>query len=259
MHQDFKYLRLSIPSGGIAQVALARPPVNAMNFAMRSEITAAFSMLGERNDVGAVILTGDGKMFSAGADLTDRPDTSRPGAYTDHNRNVRECFNAVLECPKPVIAAINGPAIGAGLVLATCCDILLASAEAWVAMPEVEVGLAGGPRHILRHFPQSDARLMMFTARRVPASELFRLNVISASLPRDELLAAAQDIASQITANSPAAVEAAKRSFILGEELPLHSGYRNEQLFTRELAKGPDFAEAQAAFREKRKPVFRKP
>jgi enoyl-CoA hydratase len=243
-------------SNTIASVTIARPPVNAQNRRFREECTRIFSVLSDRADVRAIILTGDGASFSAGADLKDRPDASEAGAYVIHNRSVRESFNAVLECSKPVIAAINGPAIGAGLVLASCCDILIASEVAWVSMPEVEVGLAGGVRHLLRHFGQSDARLMIFTARRIAAAELLRMGVISACVPADQLVMTARGVAEDIARNSPMAVRAAKGAFVLMEELPLHGGYRYEQTLSASLSRGDDYAEAQSAFREKRKPRF---
>ena len=111
----------------VATVRLSRPPVNAQNRRFREEIIAIFDALSDRTDVRAVVLTGEGKTFSAGADLKERPSLSEEiGAYPRHNRIVRESFNAVMECEKPVIAAINGAAIGAGCVLALCCDILIA-------------------------------------------------------------------------------------------------------------------------------------
>jgi len=134
----------------VATVTLARPPVNAQNRRFREEITAIFDTLSDRTDVRAVVLTGEGKTFSAGADLKERPSLEEIGAYPRHNRIVRESFNAVMECEKPVIAAINGAAIGAGCVFALCCDILIASEGAYLAMTEVDVGLAGGVSHVRR-------------------------------------------------------------------------------------------------------------
>jgi enoyl-CoA hydratase len=223
---------------------------------LRNECTRLFSVLSERPDVRAIVLTGAGKFFSAGADLKERPDSADPGAYPIHNRHVRETFNSILECTKPVIAAINGPAIGAGLVVASCCDILLASDDAWVSMPEVSVGLAGGARHMLRHFGQSDVRLLMFTGRRIPAPELYRMGVISACVPSADLLPLAKTLAAEIALNSPSAVRAMKASFLLTEEMPLHSGYRYEQTRSTELSKGEEHAEARRAFSEKRPPRF---
>jgi enoyl-CoA hydratase len=156
-----------------------------------------------------------------------------------------------------VIAAVEGAAIGAGCVVALVCDILLVAEEAFMSMTEVDYGLAGGVRHILRSFSPSDARLMIYTARRISGPELYRMNVASRCVPRDQLKAEAWSLAAEIASKVPLAVVAAKRSFGLTEEMPLRDGYRYEQTQTAALADTEDTREALAAFREKRKPVFK--
>jgi len=241
----------------VATVKLNRPPVNAQNRAFREELIALFDSLNDRQDVRAIVLTGEGKTFSAGADLKERPGLAGEiGAYPRHNRTVRESFNAVMECEKPVVAAVNGAAIGAGCVLALCCDILIAAEEAYFAMTEVDVGLAGGVAHVRRLFGESDARLLIYTARRIPGPELYRMGVVSACVPQGELLGAALGIAREIAAKSPLAVRAAKLSFMVTENLPLRDAYRFEQSQTVVLASTEDTKEAQRAFAEKRKPTF---
>jgi enoyl-CoA hydratase/carnithine racemase len=242
----------------VATVTLARPPVNAQNRRFREEITAIFDTLSDRTDVRAVVLTGAGKVFSAGADLKERPGLSEEiGAYPQHNRIVRESFNAVMECEKPVIAAINGAAIGAGCVLALCCDILIASEGAYLAMTEVDVGLAGGVSHVRRFFRESDARLLIYTARRITGPELYRMGVVSACVPAKAVLDTARGIAREIAAKSPLAVRTAKRSFSVTENMPLRDAYRFEQSQTVALASSEETKEAQRAFAEKRKPSFK--
>ena len=240
----------------VATVTINLPPVNAQNRKFREEITRIFDSLGERKDVRAIVLTGQGKIFSAGADLKDRPDPKIPGAYPTHGRNVREAFNCVMECEKPVIAAVNGAAIGAGCVLALVCDIIIAADEAYLSMTEVDYVLAGGVRHVRRHFGESDARLMIYTARRISGQELLRMRVASASVPREQVLDTARAIAREIATKSPAAVRAAKKSFLVTEQLPLQEGYKFEQSQTAALSTSDDFKEAQAAFADKRKPTF---
>ncbi len=241
----------------VATVTLARPPVNAQNRRFREEIITIFDALNDRSDVRAVVLTGEGKTFSAGADLKERPALDEIGAYPRHNRLVRESFNAVMECEKPVIAAINGAAIGAGCVLALCCDILIAADTAYLSMTEVEVGLAGGVSHVRRFFRESDARLLIYTARRVSGLDLFRMGVVSACVPLDKLIETAQAIARDIATKSPLAVRAAKRSFNVTEGMPLRDAYRFEQSLTVALAASDDTREALRAFAEKRRPVFK--
>ncbi|MBL6456103.1 enoyl-CoA hydratase/isomerase family protein [Belnapia sp. T6] len=257
MSETFETLTLEV-ADHVATVTLNRPPVNAQNAAFREEIVRVFDMLHDREDVRAVVLTGAGKAFSAGADLKERPNIAGiAGAYPAHNRRVRASFDCIMECGKPVIAAVNGAAIGAGCVLALSCDIILVAEEAYLSMTEVDVGLAGGVRHVLRHFGQSDARLMIYTARRMTGPELLRMNVASLCLPRAELLAAAQGIGREIAGKVPLAVQAAKRSFQVTEYMPLNDGYKFEQSQTVALASTEDTQEAWRAFAEKRRPVFK--
>jgi len=257
MAESYECLKVDVVDF-VATVRLARPPVNAQNRRFREETISVFDALNDRADVRSVVLTGEGKTFSAGADLKERPGLSAEiGAYPRHNRIVRESFNAVMECEKPVIAAINGAAIGAGCVLALCCDILIAAEAAYLAMTEVDVGLAGGVSHVRRHFRESDARLLIYTARRISGPELFRMGVVSACVPADALLDTAQGIARAIAAKSPLAIRAAKRSFDVTQDMPLRDAFRFEQSQTVALASSEDTKEAQRAFAEKRKPVFK--
>ncbi len=242
----------------VATVTMDAPPVNAQDRAFREESIRMFDILGASPDVRAIVLTGNGKAFSAGADLSERPAIlAEPGGYSRHNRLVRAAFDCVIECPKPIIAAVNGAAIGAGCVLALCCDIVVVAEEAFLSMTEVDYGLAGGVRHVLRSFSPSDARLMIYTAKRITGPELFRMNAASVCVPRESVVAEAQKIGALISEKVPLAVVAAKRSFGLTEEMPLRDGYRYEQTQTAALAETEDTKEALAAFREKRKPVFK--
>lgn len=240
----------------VATVTITRPPVNAQNNRFREEIAEVIDALGDRTDVRAIVLTGEGKAFSAGADLTERP-TQDPGHYTAHNRRVRASFDCLLECPKPIIAAVNGAAIGAGCVTALCCDVIIVSEKGFLQMTEVMVGLAGGVAHVRRHFGESDARMMIYSARRVYGPELYRMNVASACTDPNELLPTAYSLAADIAKASPSAVRAAKKSFQMTEGVSIYEGYRFEQGQTKALSTSEDTAEAMAAFREKRAPDFK--
>jgi enoyl-CoA hydratase len=242
----------------IATVTFDRPPVNAQNRQSREEAIHLFDALGDRDDVRCIILTSALKSFSAGADVKERVGlVQQPGDYVRHNRLTREYFYAITDCTKPVIAAVNGAAFGAGFVLALSCDIVIASEDAYFVMPELDVGLAGGAGFLMQHFSRSMARYMYFTARRIPAAELHRLGVITAVLPPDKLMAEARAIASEIAAKSPGAVAAVKRSFNVAEEMPTRDAYRYEQTITVDLSKTEDTKEAQRAFVEKRRPNFK--
>jgi enoyl-CoA hydratase/carnithine racemase len=241
----------------IAVVTMDAPPVNAQNAQFASELAAAFDAISDRDDVRVAILTGAGRVFSAGADMRARKSLgATPGERWQHMRRVRESFHAIRECTKPVIAAINGPALGAGLAVAASCDILLVAEEASLGLPEIDVGLLGGARHTMRLFGHSRLRRMLLTGYRVPGPELYRLGVVEACVPGPQLMEAAMAIAREIAGKSPTAVRLAKQSLNMVEELSLRDGYRYEQNMTVQLSGHPDSKEAIAAFLEKRKPRF---
>jgi enoyl-CoA hydratase len=254
---NLETVRLEV-SDYIATVTIDRPPVNAQNQKAREELIRVFDAISDRDDVRVAILTATGKVFSAGADVKERVGlVKEPGDYIRNNRLVREYFYAISDCAKPVIAAVNGPAFGAGFVLMLSCDIMLASDDAYFVVPELDVGLAGGARFLMDHFGKSMARYIYFTGRRIPAAELHRLGVITACVPHDKLIAEAMQIAREIAAKSPVAVREVKRAFNVVEEMPSRDGYRFEQTVTVALSHSEDAKEAQRAFVEKRKPVFK--
>lgn len=247
----------------IATVTIDRPPVNAMSRQMFDEIQAAFDALNNRTDVRVAIFTGAGKCFCAGADMKARSATvgtpstpARLGAMWAHSRAAREAFHSILECSVPVIGAINGPALGGGLALVASCDILIASENAVLGLPEIDVGLLGGGRHCQRLFGVYKARKMMYTGERVGAAELYRLGLVEKIVPPDLLMSEAQALAQTIAGKSPLAISLAKHAMNAIEFMDLRDGYRFEQDMTHELSSSEDAKEAARAFVEKRKPVF---
>jgi len=253
---EFKTLLVDIQDR-IAVVTLNRPPVNAQNAELRADITSCFDILSDRDDVSCIILTGSGKVFSAGADIRERPNLAdTPGAYGRHNRLVRESFYAVVECSKPVIAAINGPAMGAGFGLVMGSDIWLAAEEAYVSMPEINVGLAGGVTFLQEVFGRSRARRMFYTGMKVTGAELYRLGLVEACVPAAELMPYAMDIAREMASKSPIALRLAKEAARMTSVMPSRDAYRYEQGNTVALSKTEDSKEAQRAFLEKRAPVY---
>jgi len=241
----------------VAVATLNRPPVNAVNWAMRDRLIEIFDAATDREDIRVVVLTAQGNVFCAGADLKQRPDPNTPGAYWQHNRLTRETGNAIKECTKPVIAAVNGAALGAGFGLMASCDIMMASETAVFGMPEIDVGLAGGAAMLNEHFGKSFTRRLMFTGDRLPAAELYRLGVIDSVWSPAELLPAALAMAGRIAGKSPLGIKYAKTSCNLVELMPPKDAYRFEQNFTYELSKTEDAREARTAQLEKRKPVFK--
>lgn len=241
----------------IAVVRLDKPPVNALDRATRRRLIEIFDEVSERADVRVAILTGTGKFFCSGADLKDRPDAEKAGDFLDHNRWTRETGNAIRECAKPVIAAVNGPALGAGFGLMAACDIFLASEDATFAMPEINVGLAGGVSMLRTMFGRSFTRRMFFTGMKVPAAELYRRGVLDEVVPGEQLMPLAMEIAQEIASKAPLAVAYAKQAANMMDLMPQRDGYRFEQNITMALARTEDAQEARKAFLEKRKPVYK--
>lgn len=241
----------------VALVTMDRKPVNALSREMRRQIVSAFDEISERDDIRCAVLTGAGNVFCAGADLKDRPSADIPGDFLEHNRITRETGNAIRECAKPVIAAVNGTALGAGLGLMAACDIMYASENATFGMPEINVGLAGGASMLRTLFGRSTLRRMFFTGQRLTAHDLLRRNVIEDVLPADQLLPVAMELAREIASKAPLATIYAKRAANMVDVMPQRDAYRFEQEFTMALARTEDAREARMAFLEKRQPQFK--
>jgi len=239
---------------GIATVTMDRPPVNAHNQQTRREIIDVFDHLGDRDDVRVIILTATGKYFSAGADIKERVGlVQEPGDYQRNNRLGRESFFAIADCLKPVICAVNGPALGAGVAIMFCSDIILTTDDTYIQMPEINVGLSGGQRFLIEHLGRSMARRMYLTAARVSAQELQRIRVIEDCVPREELMTKAREIAAEIASKDPQAVQLTKRAFNAVEHMSMKDGYRFEQNITVDLSRTDYAKNAQRAFAERKR------
>lgn len=250
-------VRTEIIEPFIAVITLDNPPVNAHSAAVLSELAQAMDAASDRDDIRAVILTGAGKVFCAGADIKNRSSAPRqPGDHWEGSRNAREAYHSVRECQKPVIAAINGPALGGGLAIAASCDILIASEKGCLGLPEIDVGLLGGGRHAQRLFSHSRLRRMMLTGMRVFGPELYRLGVVEACTTPEQLMPTALELAREIASKSPIAIKLAKHALNSIEEMSLRDGYRFEQTMTGQLSQTEDSKEAMRAFMEKRAPVY---
>jgi enoyl-CoA hydratase len=183
----------------VAVITLDRPPVNAVDHATLAELTVAFRSLDDNRDVRAAIFTATGdRAFIAGLDLKAVPPRTEdaPARFvTDPGLVAREPMWAIVDCAVPVIGAINGPALGAGLAFAVCCDILVAAEHATFATPEIDVGLLGASAHLSRLVGRHKAREMFFTGEPVSAEELHRLGVVRAVVPREWLMPTARELA----------------------------------------------------------------
>ncbi len=250
-------IKTEIVDDHIALVTIDNPPVNAHSTQVLDELMWTFDTLSDRDEVRVAVLTGAGKVFCAGADIKSRVGVERkPGDHWQGSRRAREAYHCIMECQKPVIAAINGPALGGGLAIAASCDILVASEKGCLGLPEIDVGLLGGGRHAQRLFGHSRLRRMMLTGLRVYGPELYRLGIVEECTTPENLMDVAMGLAREIASKSPIASRLAKHALNQIEELSLRDGYRFEQGMTGQLGKTEDSKEAMRAFVEKRKAVF---
>ncbi|BCH31615.1 enoyl-CoA hydratase [Mesorhizobium sp. L-8-10] len=242
----------------VAVVTLDNPPVNAYSKEFAEELIHAFDELNDTPEVRCILVTGRGKVFSAGADIKNRQAIGDiKGETYRHLRRTREVSNCIMECNKAVITAVNGAALGAGLGPVIAADIVLASETAVFGLPEIDIGLMGGARHAMSFFPKTLARRMILTGYRVPAAELYRRGIIEACVPPERLMEEAMTMARTIASKSPKALSLAKRAINTVEHMPLRDGYRFEQNLTVEMTRHEDSKEAMRAFMEKRPAVFK--
>ena len=232
--------------------------LNALDAQVLDELAAAVEQLSARNETRAVIITGAGKAFVAGADIAAMSDLSAEQAAAFARRG-QSVFAAIEALHCPVIAAVNGFALGGGCELALACDFIIASEKAKFGQPEVKLGVIpgfGGTQRLARRVGVALARELCYTGRQVRADEAVRIGLANRSVPPEKLLDVVQGIAAQIAEAGPLAVSAAKRVILEGEERLLSAANATEAEAFGSLFATADQKEGMAAFLEKRPTAF---
>jgi enoyl-CoA hydratase/carnithine racemase len=244
---------------GVEVLTLRHPPVNALSTSLLDELGRHLSALDADPNVRAVVITGDGAYFSAGADLKELASLDRKEAPALVAKG-QALFSRLEGLRPPAIAAINGLALGGGLELALACDLRIVGESAKLGAPEVNFGLMpsyGGTQRLPRLVGPSKAKEMIFTGTMVPAAECVRIGLANRSVPSGQELRAARDLAHTIAQRAPRAVQAAKRAIREGTALSVREGLDLEaRLFASEVLNSEDLGEGIAAFLERRPPKF---
>jgi enoyl-CoA hydratase len=246
--------------GHVSTLTINRPDkLNALSQEVLSDLSSAVDSLASNREVRAAVLTGTGKAFVAGADIAAMKNmTEAEGlAFGALGHGV---FAAIENLHCPVIAAVNGFALGGGCELALACDFIYASSKAKFGQPEVNLGIMpgfGGTQRLPRRVGSAAARELIYTGKMVNAEEALRLGLANAVFEPDELLGAATKAASDIASKGPLAVAAAKRLIRDGVDLALPEANRLEQAAFGEAFGTEDQSEGMAAFLEKRAPTFK--
>jgi enoyl-CoA hydratase len=244
----------------LATITLNRPEaMNALNAKVLSELTMAFEHLSMAADVGAILLTGAGdKAFAAGADIREMSslDGMAMQRFSDRGRRLGDIM---ATCSKPIIAAINGYALGGGCELALACDIRIASDRAKLGQPEVNLGIIpgfGGSQRLPRLVGAGWAAELIFSGETIDAATAERIGLVNRVVPHDRLLDEARALAMKILAKGPAAIALAKACLRAAQEMPLSAGLSFETSAFGLVGTTHDKAEGIRAFLEKRAPVW---
>jgi enoyl-CoA hydratase len=237
---------------GIAEVVVDVPPVNALTVAGWFELADAITAIGKDPETRVVVLRSEGKGFNAGVDIKEMQNTEGFAALIGANKGCFAAFAAVYDCPVPLIAAVNGFCVGGGIGLAGNADIVVASDDAFFGLPEVDRGALGAATHLARLVPQHKMRAMVYTGATATAAELHAFGSVLRVVPRDELRAAALELAADIARKSPTVMRAAKESLNGIDLWDVKRSYRFEQGFTFELNLSGVSDELRDAFVDKR-------
>jgi enoyl-CoA hydratase len=245
------------PRDGVAVIRINRPQVkNALNMTVRYELAERFIELGCDDDVRCIVLTGNGTDFAAGADLTEMAEA---GAIDMMLRRTDLLWKAIADCPKPVIAAVNGFALGGGCELAMHADIVIAGENAQFGQTEVRVGImpgAGGTQRLTRAVGKFKAMRMILTGEIISGREADAMGLASAVVADDAVEEHALDMASRIASMPPLAVTQAKEVLLAGQDASLEAGLMLERKAFQILFDSLDQKEGMKAFLEKRKPTY---
>jgi enoyl-CoA hydratase len=220
---------------GIAEVVVDAPPVNALTVAGWFELARTLTELGENRAVRVVVLRAEGRGFNAGVDIKEMQNTEGFDTLIGANKGCFAAFAAVYDCPVPVIAAVHGFCVGGGVGLVGNADVIVASDDAYFGLPEVDRGALGAATHLSRLVPQHKMRAMVYTSATATAAELHAFGSVLKVVSRDELRAAAFEVARTIAEKSPTVIRAAKESLNGIDLWDVKRSYRFEQGFTFEL------------------------
>jgi len=246
------------PGEGVALVRINRPEArNALNQEVRRQLAEAFTAIAADNAIRVAILTGNDEAFAAGADIKAMAEASPIDLLLRRNHLY---WDAIVRCPKPIIAAVNGYALGGGCELAMHADIIIAGENARFGQPEVKVGImpgAGGTQRLTRAIGLYKAMLLCLTGETFSGREAFEMGLASKVVPDGEVMTSALAVARTIATLPPLAIAQIKEVLRAGQDASLESALMLERKAFQLLFASADQKEGMRAFMDKRKPDYK--
>jgi len=257
---QFKYI-IYEKSEGIATITLNRPEaLNAWSKALAKEFLSAMDDAQKDENVKVVIITGAGeKAFSAGADIKAMKGMTALKARELSQMGYEIC-NAIESIEKPVIAAINGYALGGGMEVSMACDFRIASEKARMGQTEINIGLIpgwGGTQRLTRLVGKAKAKELVFTGKIIDANTALQLGLVNKVVPAEEFMTAVKQFAKELAGKAPVALKVAKSLIDVGADIDLKAALALEREGFGVVASSEDLQEGVSAFIEKRKPVWK--
>ena len=252
MYQTLRYEKQE----NIGILTINRPEaLNALNSTVIGDLEQAITEVEKDAELGALIITGEGRSFVAGADIGEMSTLTKEGgeAFGKHGNDV---FRAIETLPIPTIAAVNGFALGGGCELSMACDIRICADTAVFGQPETGLGITpgfGGTQRLARLVSPGMAKQLIYTAKNIKADEAYRIGLVNAVYPLDELLPAAEKLAETIAKNAPIAVRACKQAINEGLQVDMDKAIVIEEKLFGSCFQSADQIEGMSAFLEKRK------
>lgn len=247
-------------SEGVGIITINNPPVNALTNDVREQLKQVLIEVESNSEIRAIVITGAGlKCFIAGADIKDFPNQMKTGPR-ENATIYQKMFTYLEETPRPVIAALNGLALGGGCELALACDVRIAEEHVKIGLPEVTLGLIpglGGTQRMARLVGQSKAKELLFSGAPISAEEALRIGLVNRVVPKGEALEESLKFAKQLAKGAGVAMGYAKHLVNKGTEVTLSEALEMEMQHVEKIFKTEDLQEGLDAFINKRPPIFR--
>jgi enoyl-CoA hydratase len=245
---------------GIATITIGRPPANALSQGLLRELSSVLDEIEHNREIKVMVIHGEGRFFSAGADIKEFTTVSSSEGFRDLGKYGQDLFDRMEKCPKPIIAAIHGAALGGGLELAMACHFRLVGENTKLGLPELQLGLIpgfAGTQRLPKYVGVGRAAEMLFTSEPITGLEAVQFGLANHAYPENEVLEQAIKLAGKIAKKSTGALKATIQLLNYAKNQEFYEGSQKEAELFGEIFVSPDAKEGIQAFIEKREPHFK--